>query len=42
MLFAVNEYGGCLKYASDRLKKNKEIVAAAISLNGSALEYADD
>lgn len=40
VLAAVKQDGLYLQYASERLKKNKEIVLAAVRENGNALQYA--
>ncbi len=39
---AVTECGDALRFASDRLKDNKEVALAAINQNGSAFEIISD
>ena len=41
-LSLVKQNGYALNYASDELKKDREIVLAAVKINGLALEYASD
>ena len=43
VLEAIKLYGSdALKYASDELKADKEVVSEAVKNNGLALEYASD
>jgi hypothetical protein len=42
MLAVVTNSGGCLEYASDKLKDEKEIVLAAVNKSGRDLQYASD
>lgn len=42
VLFAVEQNGLALQYASDELKKNEEIVTIAVKQNGLALQHADE
>jgi hypothetical protein len=42
MLAVVTNSGGCLEYASDKLKDDKEIVLAAVTKSGRDLQYASD
>jgi len=39
---AVNTDGSVLQYASEDLKKDREIVMAAVNSNDTALEYVSD
>ena len=42
MLAAVNQYGWALRYASAKLKNDKDVVLAAVKQDGRALRYASD
>lgn len=42
MLVAVAQNWRALQYASEELKKDKEVVLAAVAQDGRALEYASD
>ncbi len=42
MIIAVKNYGGALKYASNDLKRDKEVVLAAVQNDGWALVYVSN
>jgi len=42
VLEAVNNIGSLLKYASEKLRNDKEVVLAAVKKKGDALRYASD
>ncbi|QPN38328.1 DUF4116 domain-containing protein [Salmonella enterica] len=39
---AVNQNGTAIKLISDELKKNREIIMAAVKTSGMALRFADE
>ena len=42
MMKALSKSGESLRYASEELKNNKNVVLAAVTNDGGALQYASD